>query len=46
MVDIMESWREGLLQGVFTRDEMVSWMKKLFQDSDVRARNIAEILHG
>ena len=43
MVDIMESWGEGLLQGVFERDEMVEWLKKLFQDSDARARNILEI---
>jgi hypothetical protein len=43
MVDIMESWREGLLQGVFERDEMVGWLKKLFQDSDPRAKNILEI---
>src|SRR5438552_4363180 len=40
MVDIMDNWREGLLQGVFNRDEMVAWLKKLFQDSDTRARNI------
>jgi len=46
MVDIMESWREGLLQGVFERDEMVGWLKKLFQDSDARARNILEIQRG
>lgn len=46
MVDIMESWREGLLQGVFEREEMISWLRKLFQDSDIRARNIAEILRG
>jgi hypothetical protein len=46
MVDIMESWREGLLQGVFEREEMVAWLRKLFQDSDIRARNIAEILRG
>jgi hypothetical protein len=43
MVDIMESWREGLLQGVFGREEMAGWLRKLFQDSDVRARNITEI---
>jgi hypothetical protein len=30
MVDIMESWREGLLQGVFAREEMVGWLRKLF----------------
>jgi len=46
MVDIMESWREGLLQGVFEKNEMARWLKKLFQDSDVRARNIAEIQRG
>jgi hypothetical protein len=46
MVDIMESWREELLQGVFEREEMAGWLRKLFQDSTVRARNIAEILHG
>ena len=46
MVDIMESWRDGLLQGVFGRDEMVRWLRKLFQDSDVRARNISKIQRG
>jgi hypothetical protein len=46
MVDIMESWREGLLQGAFGREEMAAWLRKLFQDSDIRARNIAEILQG
>jgi hypothetical protein len=46
MVDIMDSWREGLLQGVFAPDEIAGWLRKLFQDSDLRARNIAEILHG
>jgi hypothetical protein len=46
MVDIMESWREGLLQGVFDKAEMVAWLKKLFEDSDVRARNITEIQRG
>ena len=46
MVDIMESWREGLLQGVFGREEMAGWLRKLFQDSQARSRNIAEILHG
>lgn len=46
MVDIMESWREGLLQGVFTRSEMAEWLRKLFQDSPTRGRNISEILTG
>jgi hypothetical protein len=46
MVDIMDSWREGLLQGVFGPEEMAGWLRKLFQESDVRARNISEILHG
>ena len=46
MVDIMESWKEGLLQGIFSADEMVGWIRRLFQDSDVRARNIATILNG
>jgi hypothetical protein len=46
MVDIMEAWREGLLQGSFGREEMVKWLRKLFQESDARDRNIAEILHG
>ena len=46
MVDIMDSWREGLLQGVFGSEEMAGWLRKLFQESDLRARNIAEILHG
>jgi hypothetical protein len=46
MVDIMESWREGLLQGLFKKDEMVSWLRKLFQDSDARAKNISEIQRG
>lgn len=46
MVDIMESWREGFLQGVFSQEEMVGWLRKLFQDSDARARNIAEIQRG
>jgi hypothetical protein len=46
MVDIMESWREGLLQGVFPKEEMVEWLRKLFQDSDARSQNIAEILRG
>jgi hypothetical protein len=46
MVDIMDSWREGLLQGVFTADEMAGWLCKLFQESDSRARNIAEIVHA
>jgi len=46
MVDIMESWREGLLQGVFEPEEMVGWLKRLFQDSDIRARNIIEIQRG
>ena|SRR5947207_12224300 len=46
MVDIMDSWKEGLLQGVFERDEMVGWLRKLFQDNDVRARNIIEIQRG
>jgi len=46
MVDIMESWREGLLQGVFSKEEMVGWLRKLFQDSDTRTRNIAEIQRG
>ena len=46
MVDIMESWREGLLQGIFGKDEMVGWLRKLFQDSDIRARNISEIQRG
>lgn len=44
MVDIMESWREGLLQ--FDKNEVVGWLKKLFQDSDIRARNISEIQRG
>jgi hypothetical protein len=43
MVDIMESWRAGLLQGVFTPEEMIGWLKKLFQASDMRAKNIAEL---
>lgn len=46
MVDIMESWREGLLQGVFSKEEMVSWLKRLFQNSEMRARNISEIQEG
>jgi len=46
MVDIMESWRDGLLQGVFTKEEIVGWLRKLFQDSENRARNIAEIRRG
>jgi len=46
MVDIMESWREGLLEGSFGREEMAGWLRKLFQHSDARERNIAEILHG
>jgi len=45
MVDIMDSWREGLLQGVFGPEEMAGWLRKLFQESDLRARNISEILH-
>jgi len=43
MVDIMESWREGLLQGVFSPEEMIGWLRRLFQDSDARTRNIIEI---
>src|SRR5271155_3818167 len=35
MIDIMESWREGLLQGVFEREEMAGWLRKLFQDRTV-----------
>jgi hypothetical protein len=31
---------------VFTREEMASWLRKLFQDSDTRKRNIAELLRG
>lgn len=46
MVDIMDSWRKGLFEGVFGREEMVGWLRKLFQDSQARSRNIAEILHG
>src|SRR5271169_4447677 len=46
MVDIIGSWRDGLLQGVFDKTEMVGWLKKLFQDSDIRARNISEIQRG
>ena len=46
MLDIMDSWRESLLQGVFGPEEMAGWLRKLFQESDLRARNIAEILHG
>ena len=46
MVDIMGSWREGSWQGVFGREEMAGWLRKLFQDSQARSRNIAEILHG
>jgi protein transport protein DSL1/ZW10 len=46
MVDIMESWREGFLQGVFSKEEMLGWLRKLFQDSDARARNIIEIQRG
>jgi hypothetical protein len=46
MVDIMETWRDGLLQGVFDKAEIVAWLKKLFQESDVRAWNIAEIQRG
>jgi hypothetical protein len=46
MVDIMASWGEGLLQNVFTPQEMVHWLRKLFQDSPIRAQNIAEILRG
>jgi hypothetical protein len=43
MVDIMENWRAGLLQGMFSHEEMIGWLKKLFQASDNRAKNIAEI---
>jgi MFS family permease len=43
MVDIMDSWRAGLLQGVFPPEEMIGWLKKLFQASDMRAKNIAEL---
>lgn len=46
MVNIMENWREGRLQGVFTGEEVAGWLGKLFQDSDTRARNIAEVLRG
>jgi ZW10 C-terminal helical domain len=46
MVDIMDSYREGLLQGSFTKEELVGWLRKLFQDSEIRARNITEILRG
>lgn len=42
----MDSWRKGLFEGVFGREEMVGWLRKLFQDSQARSRNIAEILHG
>lgn len=43
MVDIMKRWRAGLLQDVFTSEEMIGWLKKLFQASDMRAKNIAEL---
>ena len=46
MVDIIEAWREGLLQGCFGREEMAGWLRKLFQGSEAREKNIAEILHG
>ena len=46
MVDIMESWREGSLQGVFSREEIVNWLEKLFQKSEIREQNIAEIRLG
>ena len=47
MVDInIERWRECLLQGLCDKNEMVGWLKKLFQDSDIRARNVSEIQLG